>query len=924
MSKKTPIFAVLDGHAIIHRAWHALPPTLATKDGRVVNAVYGFTSMLLKILKDIKPDYIAVAFDLPKPTFRHEKFKAYKAQRVKQPDIFYEQIPIIKDVVRSFNIKIFECPGFEADDVIATLVKHPSVEKIKSVVVTGDMDTLQLVDENTVVYAANRGLADTITYTPDEVRRKYDGLSPNQVVDYKALRGDPSDNIPGVKGIGEKTAIALLNEFKTVENLYANIDSPKIKDRYRELLKQYRDDALLSKELCQIQENAPIDFDIQATKVGGFSLTAVVAMFQQLEFKSLLSKIPKDLAINDSPQQSLFGDSANKTQPGDKQANTNHRYTTVTDIKTLEDVITAIKHAGKVVIDTETTSTDPLQSTLLGVSLCYKEAEAYYIPVAKHVAATTGKKLLKAIAPILEDETIKKAGHNIKFDIHALHHAGITVRGTWFDTMIASYICNPGTRQHNLDALVFTELGYQMEPITDLIGTGKNQTTLAEVALERVSRYSCEDADYTWRLIEPLTQELKEKNNLGLFETIEMPLVDVLASIEQNGILLDTELLRKMSRIMNKKIAELTNTIHKLAGEEFNVSSPLQLKKILFEKLRIDTAGLGRTKTGISTAAEELEKLKGKHEIIDHILEYRELTKLTSTYIDALPQLVHKKDGRVHTSFNQTIAATGRLSSSEPNLQNIPIRTDVGQEIRKAFIAAPGYKLISADYSQIELRVIASLANDPKMIDSFIRNEDIHARTAAEINQVPIEQVTKQMRYAAKAINFGIIYGQGPWGLAASAGISFQEAQDFIDRYFAIYQPIRDYLERTKEVARQHGYVETWFGRRRYLPEINSSAPGVRAAAERMAINHPIQGTAADLMKLAMIAVHQHLPALSPKSKILLQVHDELVLEVPEKEVIAVAALVRKHMEGVYQLRAPVQTEVEVGDTWGNMDVIPR
>jgi DNA polymerase-1 len=550
---------------------------------------------------------------------------------------------------------------------------------------------------------------------------------------------------------------------------------------------------------------------------------------------------------------------------------------------------------------------------LLGISFCWQDDQAYYLP-AKN-------KRLKEIKEILADDKIKKTGHNIKFDLQALQTAGLELKGIAFDSMIASYLINPGSRQHNLDGLAFSEFGYQMQPITDLIGKGKNQITLKDVPLEKVSDYSCEDADFTWRLLKPLTEQLKEKNNLGLLEKIEVPLISVLSQMERNGILLDTKFLKKMAISVDSRLETTQTKIYKLAGTKFNIASPLQLKEILFEKLKISTQGLGKTKTGISTAAEELEKLKGQHEIIDYIIEFRELAKLKSTYIDALPKLVDAQ-GRLHTSFNQTVTATGRLSSSEPNLQNIPIRTELGQKIRQAFIAPKGFQIISADYSQIELRIIASLANDQKMIESFKKGEDIHIRTASEINNVPIEKVTKEMRYAAKAVNFGVIYGQGPHGLAAATGISRAKAMDFIDRYFEVHEAIYEYLENTKTLAHKTGYVETFFGRRRYLPEINSTIPPIKAGAERMAINHPIQGTAADLLKLAMIEIHRELPGVSPKTKMLLQVHDELVFEAPKNEVKKVGAFVKEKMEKVYTLRAPVDTSLEAGDNWGELKKI--
>ncbi len=907
MAKKQEKFVIIDGNALVHRAFHALPPTMSTKSGEIVNAVYGFTLTLLKVLKDLKPDYLAVTFDLAGPTFRHREYTEYKANRIKQVDELYQQFPRIKQVVKSFSIPIYEKSGYEADDLIATLVKNKEVEKTKSIIVTGDLDTLQLVDENTQVYTMRKGIADTLTYDVAEVKRRFDGLTPEQMVDFKALRGDPSDNVPGVRGIGEKGAINLLKEFKTLDNLYQNLDSPKITDRYRTLLKEHKKEALLSKKLCQLVDQVPIKFKLSEAKLDGYDLNQVLDLFQELEFKSLIAKLPKELAKGEPKGQGSL-DFNQRSEIRDPRSEFDYRL--IKSDADFKKFLTELAKQKSFALDTETSGLDPFQSELLGLSFAWQEGKAYYLPVKQA--------WLDEIKPILENPEIKKIGHNIKFDLETLGSNEIRVEGISFDTMVASYLINPGSRQHNLDGLVFTELGYQMQPIEDLIGKGQNQISLKDVATEKVSDYSCEDADFTWRLVKPLTDQLKEKNNLGLLEKIELPLIPVLAAMEEAGVLVDTDFLKLMSKNVGRELKTLEEKIYKLAGTKFNIASPIQLKEILFEKLKISTQGLGHTKTGVSTAAVELEKLKGTHKIIDQIIRFRELAKLKSTYLDALPKLVDKA-ARLHTSFNQTIAATGRLSSSEPNLQNIPIRAELGQQIRRAFIAPRGYKILSADYSQIELRIIASLANDKKMIESFKKGEDIHTRTAAEINEVALDKVTKEMRYAAKAVNFGIIYGQGPWGLAAGTGISRQRAMDFIDRYFEIHHEIYAYLEKVKELAAARGYVETFFGRRRYLPEINSSIQQIRAAAQRAAINHPIQGTAADLMKLAMITIHQKLPDVSNKAKMILQVHDELVFEVPTSDLTKVAKFVQQAMEEIYQLRAPVETHLSSGQNWGSL-----
>lgn len=918
MNDKKQKFVIIDGNAIIHRAWHALPPTLMTKKGEMVNAVYGFTSILLRVLKDIKPDYIVATFDLKGPTFRNHEYAQYKATRVKKPDELYAQIPLIKEVVSAFGIPIFEKQGFEADDIIATLVHYVNgqMSNVKCIIVTGDMDTLQLVGDSTEVYSINRGISDVIVYNTERVIERYEGLTPDKLIDFKALRGDPSDNIPGVKGIGEKTAIELIKEFKTLENIYKNLSSEKIKPRYKKLLEEQRDMAILSKKLVTLKHDVPIDFTIDACKTHTISLKEVVPLFQRLEFRSLLSRLPKEgdesPKNNSSQQGALVFEEEKLTRP--HAINDGAKYHLIDTEKQFKIFFENLKKQKMFAFDTEGTSLNPLDAKLVGIGIAWKEAEAYFIPAKKE--------WLMKLKPLFENVKIKKIGQNIKFDIEMLIAHDIEVQGEIYDTMISSYLINPGTRQHGLDGMVFTEFGYQMQPIEDLIGKGKKQITMDKVPLERVSEYCCEDTDFTLRLVNPLTRELKEVNNLGLLEKIEMPLVYVLIDIEKNGVKIDSNFLKKMEKALTKNIVALEEKIYALARQKFNISSPLQLKEILFDVLNISSEGIHRTKTGLSSAAAELEKLKDKHAIIPLISEYRELSKLLSTYIEALPKLISKRDGRVHTTFNQTIAATGRLSSTNPNLQNIPVRTELGQEIRKAFIAEEGNVLIAADYSQIELRIIASIANDTKMIEGFKNNEDIHTRTAAEIAGIAQEKVTPQMRRAAKAINFGIIYGMGAYGLASREGISNKEAKEFIEKYFALHKDIKEYLEKTKEMAKEHGFVETLFGRRRYFPEIHSTVQPIRASAERMAINHPIQGTAADLLKLAMIEIHKKLPEVSKNTKMILQVHDELVFECPENEVQEVSRFIKKEMEEIYKLKVPIQVKVESGKNWGEMEEI--
>jgi DNA polymerase-1 len=933
MPKKQKLI-IIDGNALLHRAFHALPPTLATRSGQMVNAVYGFTSILLKVFKDLKPTHWVLTFDKAAPTFRHKEYKEYKAHREKQPQDLYDQLPLCKKVVEVFDIPIYEKDGFEADDVIGTISTRLGTDNsgVETIIVTGDLDTLQLIDDNTKVFTLKKGINDTIIYDFKAVKERFHGLKPEQMIDYKALRGDPSDNIPGVKGIGEKGAINLLNEFGTIENLYKNIGSDKIKDSIRKKLKEYKEDAFLSKKLATIVTDVPIKFDLEKTKIKPVSQNKVVNLFQELEFKSLMNKIPAELMIANQP--TLFSRDALHASPS-LDASANDQYHFISTAIEYENFLKILTKQKEIVIDSETTSLNSREAKLVGLSFCFKEGEAYYLDRrdAKFCVSTKDNRL-KAI---IEDPKIKKIGHHLKYDYSILKMNGIEMKGMYFDTMLASYVLNPGTRAHSLDTLSFSEFGHQKITTEQVLGEKLNKKAvyipMDKIDPKKMTQYACEDVDYTFRLYKKFTPQIKENNLEELFYKIEMPLVPVLAEMELNGVKIDVRLLARLEKQIDGQLRDIDKKIYQLAGTDFNIDSPIQLKDILFNKLKISIEGLKKIKTGVSTAAGELEKMKDAHPIINLISEHRELAKLNSTYVKALPKLISSKTGRVHTSFNQTITATGRLSSSEPNLQNIPIRTELGQKIRHAFIAEKGYKLIAADYSQIELRIIASLANDKKMLKAFANGEDIHVATAAAINEVSLDKVTKEMRSAAKEVNFGVIYGMGAYGLALRVGIERRKAKEFIDKYFSIYSDIKKYLDKIKEDARENGYVETFFGRRRYLPEINSQVAVVRGAAERMAVNMPIQGTAADLMKLAMIEVAKYcrdakfcVSGGEHNVKLILQVHDELVLEVREDLVDEVGNKVKKIMENIHlqhdhktrdKFKAPIVVDVKVGDNWG-------
>lgn len=894
-------FIIIDGNALLHRAWHAIPP-LTTKSGILINAAYGFTSIFLKIINEQKPDYICATFDMKAPTFRHEKYEEYKAHRVKQPDELYSQIPIIKEMLTAFDVPIFEKSGFEADDVIGTISDSLKNRKdLEIFILTGDLDTLQLVNKNTKILTFRKGINDIVIYDIDAVKERY-GLSPDQMVDYKALRGDPSDNIPGVPGIGEKTAILLITKFGDIDSMYKNLDKSDLKDNLKQKLKDEKEKAYLSKDLSIIIKDVKLNFDFEKTSWDYHSNDEleknVFDIFQKYEFRSLLSKIPKK-SIN-SKNNSLDIEFVKK----DSNSENYKLINTISDFNIFYKEL--IKHY-KFCIDTETTSINTFDAKLLGISFCFREGYAYYV--------SAKPEFLEKLKPIFKKS--KLIGHNIKYDYKILSLAGFEIENLYFDTLVSAYLLSTTVRSLKLDDLVFSELGHRMQPIEELIGkNGKDQLNMASVDIEKVSYYSCEDADYTFRLYKKYENDLTKEKFIDLFERLEMPLVKALSDMELEGIEIDVDFLKIFGTKIKKRINTLTKKIHACCGQEFNINSPSQLKEILFDKLQISTKGLKKGKTGISTAASELEKMRGLHPVIDMMFEYRELSKLQSTYVESLIKQIDSEN-RIHTNFNQAVTATGRLSSSDPNLQNIPIRTDLGKEIRKAFVARRGYRLVCADYSQIELRVIASLSDDEKMIKSFNKGEDIHSRTAAEIFGKQITDVNSQDRRKAKEVNFGVIYGLGARGLAQRTEMNFQESKEFIEKYFTLYKNIRKYLDKTKKFAHDKGYVQTLFGRRRYISEINSSVPMIRAASERVAINMPVQGTAADLMKMAIIRIYTELPKISKKSKMLLQVHDEVVIEVPNSDIEKVSKKVEDIMENIFKLKVPIKVEISSGRNWG-------
>jgi len=919
MSQK---LVLIDGHALAYRAFHALPEDMKTAQGELTNAVYGFTSMLLSVLRDEKPTHIVVTFDKGR-TFRHDVYPDYKAHRAKMPEEMRSQMERIRQVVETLGIPVFEQEGYEADDLLGTLARQAGEQGVDTLIVTGDMDLLQLVDEHTRVLTSRWRFSDTVIYDVEGVQRRY-GLAPTQLVDFKALVGDKSDNIPGVRGVGEKTAARLLQQYGSLGGIYEHVD--EVQARFRNKLEAERDMAFLSRRLATIVRDTPVQLDLDNCRVRSFDREPVLTLFRELEFRSLVERFlePEQRQLQPAGavrQLSLFGAAPATTPAAVPSAD----YQIIADEEALCRLVARLEGAPALTLDTETTHTDPVQAELVGIALTDAPERGYYIPIAAppddpRLALGT---VLEALAPLLNNAEKPKYGHNLKYDLTVLEQAGARVKGLTFDTMVAEWLINPASRNLGLKNLAWARLQQRMTPITDLIGKGKGQKTMDQIPIAQVAPYACADVDMTHRLVAVLEAELKEKHLWSLFTEVEMPLMPVLAAMEMAGVRLDVAQLERMSEELADRLSELDTRIQEMVGYSFNVNSTQQLSDALFKTLGLPTQGLRRTKSGhFSTAAGVLERLRGKHPVIDLILEQRGLAKLKSTYMDALPRLVNPHTGRLHTSYKQTGTVTGRLSSSDPNLQNIPVRTELGRQVRRAFVAEPGWKLIAADYSQVELRVMAHISGDEGLLGAFARGEDIHASTATAIMGVPLAEVTSDMRRVAKAVNFGLSYGQTAYGLANATGLTQAEAEDFIKAYFERFPRVREYIDTTKALATRQGYVETLLGRRRYFPELQpgSRAPhNVRQAAERMAINAPIQGTAADIINIATIHLHRALQERGLRARMILQVHDELVVEAPDDEVEIVAPLMREVMENAFELKAPLKADLKVGQNWGEM-----
>jgi len=905
-----PLLVLFDGNAIVHRAYHAFENTrtlTVSKTGEIVSAVYGFAQMLLKAINELKPTHCAIAFDKAAPTFRHQMFDQYKAHRPRTPDELVNQFDRVRQLVEAFHIPIFELDDYEADDVLGTLSRQASERGIDSVIVTGDADTMQLVSPSVkILYPKPRGsFSDTKLYDETAVVEKY-GVKPEHIADLKALEGDVSDNIPGVPGIGAKTAVKLIQQFGSIEEIYAHIDEVT-PARIQTLLRENEATARQSKKLATIVTQTSVNLDLDKCQTSHYDRNTVTELFRELEFFSLLTKLPEE----ESKPETAVGIQA--------EAPSQRDYHTISTSQSLDELLSRLSASKSFAFDLETTSMNAMSAQLVGISLSVNPGEAYYIPVG-HVGWGEVEQLpleyvTDRLKSPLEDTASAKLAHNGKYDITVLTHYGVNVNNLTFDTMVAAHLLSE--KSLGLKALAFSRLGIEMTPISSLIGSGAKQLSMSQVDIKKVADYSCADADMTIRLAELLGPELHQQGLWQLFTDVEMPLVPVLIHMEMNGIALDTALLRQMAHELGEQLLRLEAEIYNNVGHQFNINSPQQLGLVLFDELKLPTTQ--KRKGSYSTSASVLEELRGAHPIIELILDYRQLSKLKSTYVDALPTLINPVTNRVHTSFNQTRTATGRLSSSDPNLQNIPIRGDVGKQVRQAFIAPAGSYLLSGDYSQIDLRALAHLSQDQGLLDAFSADEDIHTATATRIFGVDASKVTADMRRIAKTVNFGVIYGMSDYGLEQATELSREEAAQFITSYFEKYPGIRQYLESTKQQARDRGYVQTLLGRRRPIPEINSTNRQVRQAAERMAINMPVQGTSADIIKVAMINLYQEMQKRQLKSKMLLQVHDELLFEVPENELEEMRQLVSQIMSTALELSVPLKVDINSGHNWGEL-----
>lgn len=918
---KKKLFVIIDAMALAYKAYFAfISRPLSTKKGEPTSAVYGFVTQLLKVLEDHKPDYIAVAFDSKEKTFRHERYEAYKSSREEMPEDMIPQLERIKQIISALKMPLYILPGFEADDIIGTAVKKAEKLSFECLAITPDKDYFQLITDKINIVRPGKSTDEVIIYDKQKVLDEL-GFEPKYMVDYLALVGDSSDDIPGVAGIGPKTAIPLIQEFGTIENIYKNLDKIS-KESVRKKLEANKENAFLSKELATIHTGVPLEFNFEDAKFEKPDFEKLREIFVELEFKSLYSKLLNIYGNSDVVKTKIEDEEIVESRSFNKE---DVDYKLISNSKELDELVKLLKKSEQIVFDTETDGLKPFEIKVAGISFCTEPKKAYFIPTIPDSDGVglfaqsnrTGipiHEVSKKLKTVFEDKNIKKICQNGKYDIAVLRHQNIFVKNFYFDTMLASYVIDPD-QKHNLDDLAQKYLNYKPIPLSDLIGDKKEPSKIFDVDVQILSNYSAEDADITFRLYEKLDDELKRQKLNKVAYDIEFPLVPVLEEMEFEGIRIDPDALQQLSKDLEVLMDNYTQRIFQLAGTNFNINSTKQLQEILFEKLKLSTGR--KTKTGFSTDARSLENLRGEHEIIDLILNYRQVAKLKSTYTDSLPNLINPKTGRIHTSFNQTGASTGRLSSNDPNLQNIPIRTDLGKEIRKAFVPRDkNHLILSADYSQIELRIMASICEDETLMEAFRKGEDIHRSTAALVFNVKPEEVTADMRRKAKEVNFGILYGIGPFGLKTRLGISQTHAKEIIDTYFRTFKKVKDFMDNSILFAKEKGYAETLYGRRRYLKNINSSNRVVRQFEERVAINMPIQGTAADMIKLAMIKIHKELEKRKAKTKMVLQVHDELVFDAHKSEIEDLKPIIKKLMEEAFPLKVPVVADIGVGENW--------
>lgn len=914
---------LLDAYALIYRAYYAFikNPRINSK-GFNTSAIMGFVNTLEDVLKKENPSHIGIAFDPAGPTFRHEAFEQYKAQREETPEAIRLSVPIIKEIIQAYRIPILEVPGYEADDVIGTLATEAGRRGIPTYMMTPDKDYGQLVSDCVFMYRPKYGDHEFEVMGVDAVKAKFNIDSPAQVIDMLGLMGDTADNIPGCPGVGEKTAQKLIAQFGSIEQMLEHTD--QLKGALKQKIENNREQILFSKFLATIKTDVPVALDMEALKRESPNEEELRRLFEELEFRSLLDrvlKVEKKAVPSPTPVSGdLFGFFAAEDTEDSKNSNLSslesldYDYQLIDTEDKIDDFLQNILTKEIFSLDTETTGTDPIRAELVGMSFSFKENQAFYVPVPAN--RDEAQKIVNKFKPVFENEKTVKVGQNIKYDMLVLSNYGVEIRGRMFDTMIAHYVLQPELH-HGMDYLAEVYLKYETIKIEELIGPkGKNQKNMRDLPPSAVYKYACEDADVTLKLKHILEKELKEQGVETLFEEIEMPLVPVLAYMERNGVRIDTAALKETSLHFTARMQQIEKEVHELAGMEFNIASPKQVGEVLFDRLKI-VEKAKKTKSGQYVTSEDvLESLRGKHEIVGKILEHRGLKKLLSTYIDALPQLINPQTGHIHTSFNQTVTATGRLSSSNPNLQNIPVRNEDGKEIRKAFIPEDGCEFFSADYSQIELRIMAHLSQDPHMIEAFQKGQDIHAATAAKIYKTDLEHVSREQRSKAKTANFGIIYGISTFGLAERLNVERREAKELIDGYFANYPHVKEYMDESIRVAREKGYIETIFKRKRYLPDINSRNAVVRGYAERNAINAPIQGSAADIIKVAMIRIYRRFREEGIQSKMILQVHDELNFSVVPAEKEKVQQIVISEMEAAYKMKAPLRADYGWGKNW--------